>query len=202
MVKNVVNKFLNTNLEGKEKKFNNIKLIEIVISLIFIVLGIILLINETASDSFISIFLGIIILLEAILNIYSSFMPNSNRIFKINVVFGVLYIIVAVLLFTNLIKFINYISIYYGAYLILSGLKQLINSIRYKLIKEDSWLITLTMAILIISLGALLIFYPFESFGVTEIIAIFSILLGILNINTSNLLRNRVEKFLSKVDND
>ena len=57
------------------------------------------------------------------------------------------------------------------------------------------------MGILIVSLGFLLIFYPFESFGVIEIIAIFSILIGLLNINTSNLLRNRVEKFMSKLDN-
>ena len=46
-----------------------------------------------------------------------------------------------------------------------------------------------------------MIFYPFESFGIIEIVGIFSILFGLLTINTSNLLRNRVEKFMSKLDN-
>lgn len=201
MINKVVNKFFNTNLEGEEKKFNNIKLLEIGVALIFIIFGIILLINKTASDKFIAISLGVIILLESLLNIYSTFMRNSNTMFKTGVVFGIIYLFISVLLFTNFIKFVNYITIYYGVYLIFSGIKQLIDAIRYKIIREGSWLIVLVMGILIVSLGFLLIFYPFESFGVIEIIAIFSLLIGLLNINTSNLLRNRVEKFMSKLDN-
>lgn len=176
-------------------------MLEIGLALIFIIFGIILLINKTASDKFIAISLGVIILLESLLNIYSTFMRNSNTMFKTGVVFGIIYLFISVLLFTNFIKFVNYITIYYGVYLIFSGIKQLIDAIRYKIIREGSWLIVLVMGILIVSLGFLLIFYPFESFGVIEIIAIFSILIGLLNINTSNLLRNRVEKFMSKLDN-
>ena len=128
-------------------------------------------------------------------------MSDSNRIFKINILFGIIFIVLAIFLFINPIKFVNYITIYYGAYLIINGIKGFINSIKYKLIKEYSWLIILVMSILTISLGVLMIFYPFESFGIIEIVGIFSILFGLLTINTSNLLRNRVEKFMSKLDN-
>lgn len=198
----VTNKFFNKNLIGSEKKFNDVKLIEMLISVLFIIFGIILLFNKTISDSFISISLGVLVLFEAALNIYSTVMENSNKIFKINIVFGVIEIIIAILLFTNLFKFMNALVIYYSAYLILNGVKDLITAFFYKVIREDSFLIVFTMAILVISLGLLLMFYPFETFGTIEVIAIFSILLGLLNINTSNLLRNRVDKFLSKVDND
>ena len=160
-----------------------------------------LILNKTVSDKFISTFLGILILVEAILNIYSAVMSDSNRIFKINILFGIIFMLLAIFLFVNPIKFVNYITIYYGTYLIINGIKGFVNSIKYKLIKEDSWLIILVMSILTASLGVLMIFYPFESFGIIEIVGIFSILFGLLTINTSNLLRNRVEKFMSKLDN-
>lgn len=201
MASKMINRFLNADLEGEEKKYNNIKLLEILIAIVFIIFGIILLLNKTVSDRFISTFLGVLILVEAALNIYSAVMSDSNRIFKINILFGIIFIVLAILLFINPIKFVNYITIYYGAYLIINGIKGFINSIKYKLIKEDSWLIILVMSILTISLGVLMIFYPFESFGIIEIVGIFSILFGLLTINTSNLLRNRVEKFMSKLDN-
>ncbi len=201
MASKMINRFLNADLEGEEKKYNNIKLLEILIAIVFIIFGIILLLNKTVSDRFISTFLGVLILVEAALNIYSAVMSDSNRIFKINILFGIIFIVLAIFLFINPIKFVNYITIYYGAYLIINGIKGFINSIKYKLIKEDSWLIILVMSILTISLGVLMIFYPFESFGIIEIVGIFSILFGLLTINTSNLLRNRVEKFMSKLDN-
>lgn len=201
MASKMINRFLNADLEGEEKKYNNIKLLEILIAVVFIVFGIILLLNKTVSDRFISTFLGVLILVEAALNIYSTVMSDSNRIFKINILFGLIFIVLAIFLFINPIKFVNYITIYYGAYLIINGIKGFINSIKYKLIKEDSWLIILVVSILTISLGVLMIFYPFESFGIIEIVGIFSILFGLLTINTSNLLRNRVEKFMSKLDN-
>lgn len=201
MASKMINRFLNADLEGEEKKYNNIKLLEILIAIVFIIFGIILLLNKTVSDRFISTFLGVLILVEAILNIYSAVMSDSNRIFKINILFGIIFIVLAIFLFINPIKFVNYITIYYGAYLIINGIKGFINSIKYKIIKEDSWLIILVMSILTISLGVLMIFYPFESFGIIEIVGIFSILFGLLTINTSNLLRNRVEKFMSKLDN-
>ena len=201
MASKMINRFLNADLEGEEKKYNNIKLLESLIAIVFIIFGIILLLNKTVSDRFISTFLGVLILVEAALNIYSAVMSDSNRIFKINILFGIIFIVLAIFLFINPIKFVNYITIYYGAYLIINGIKGFINSIKYKLIKEDSWLIILVMSILTISLGVLMIFYPFESFGIIEIVGIFSILFGLLTINTSNLLRNRVEKFMSKLDN-
>lgn len=201
-MKKNVGKFLNLNLSGKNKKYNNIMLLEIVISFLFILFGSILLFNKTTNDNFIAIFLGIIILMEAVLNIYSFIMTNSNSLFKMNVFFSILYFVIAVLLFTNFIKFINYIVIYFGSFLIVTGIKSLINSIKLKVVREESFLIVFVMSILVILLGGLIIFYPFASFGVLETVAIFAILYGILNISTSNLLRNRVDKFLSKVDND
>ena len=201
MASKMINRFLNADLEGKEKKYNNIKLLEILIAIVFIVFGIILILNKTVSDKFISTFLGVLILVEAALNIYSAVMSDSNKIFKINILFGLIFILISIFLFINPIKFVNYITIYYGTYLIINGIKEFINSVKYKLIKEDSWLIILIMSILTASLGVLMIFYQFESFGIIEIVGIFSILFGLLTINTSNLLRNRVEKFMSKLDN-
>ena len=198
----VLGRFLNLNLTGKGKKFNEIKLIEIVISVIFIIFGIVSLSNKSMSDNSMAIFLGVLILLKAILNIYSFITPNSNSLFRKNIIFGILYFVIAILFFTNFIKFINYIVIYFGAFLIVAGMKKMATSITLKIVKENSFLIVFMTAILMFALGGLLMFYPFTSFTVIDIISIFAILYGILNISVSNLLRNKVSDFISKVDND
>lgn len=198
----VLGRFLNLNLTGKGKKFNEIKLIEIVISIIFIIFGIVSLSNKSMSDNGMAIFLGVLILLKAILNIYSFITPNSNSLFRKNIIFGILYFVIAILFFTNFIKFINYIVIYFGAFLIVAGMKKMATSITLKIVKENSFLIVFMTAILMFALGGLLMFYPFTSFTVIDIISIFAILYGILNISVSNLLRNKVSDFISKVDND
>ena len=196
-----INKFLNNNLDGKEKKYNIIKLVEIILSVLFVIFGIILFSNNILDVKKISIFLGIFVLLYSILNIYSAISSNSNKLFKMNIIFGAIYAFISILLFTNFIKLVNYLPVYFGAFLVIAGIKQLIVSIRLKMVRESSFLLVLVMSILILALGLLLIFYPFESFDIIELTAVFSILYGLLNINTSNLLRNRVKKFLSKVDN-
>lgn len=202
-----MNKFMSKFLGGKNKKeeskkFCQIQFLEMGIALLFILFGIIVLATKAVAEQFIAIFLGIVILLDAALNIYSFITKKTNRIFMLNIVFGVLYIIMAVLLFSNIFHFLNYIAIYFGIYLALCGIKQCITGIVLKMAQEESFLIILIMGILILALGILVIFYPFESFGIIETISIFALLLGLLNIATANLLKNRADAFISKVDND
>ena len=192
----LIDKLLGSKLKKEQKAFNKIKLLEIVISIIFIIVGIIIFMNKTMSATTISIILGIIVLLESALNIYSFVMSNSNRFFRFNMIFGILYLIISLLLFTNLIKFVNALQIYYSFYLMISGIKLLVLTINLKIIKDESFLIMLAMTILNIALGGLLLFYPFQSFTITEVIAVFTILIGLLNINNSNLLKGRVKKII------
>ena len=110
MASKMINRFLNADLEGEEKKYNNIKLLEILIAIVFIAFGIILILNRTVSDKFISTFLGSLILVEAALNIYSAVMSDSNRIFKINILFGLIFILLAIFLFVNPANFFNNLS--------------------------------------------------------------------------------------------
>ena len=129
-------------------------------------------------------------------------MPSSNPLYKPNLLFGILYIIVSVFMFTNIIKFINYLPIYYGAYIIINGLKALLLSINLLRIREESFLVILVMSLLLVAVGNLLLFYPFGSFSSLELVAVFSILIGIINASYSNLLKKRVKKIISKVDSE
>ena len=186
-------KFFKPNLNDGQKAFYKIELYEMVIALLFILFGVISLLNSLMSEKTIAVSLGILILIEGALNIYSNVMPHNNGEYKMNVIFAILYFIIALLLFTNIIKFINYIQIYYGAYLAISGIKYLLIAIKLKKMNDKGFLLVLSMSILLIALGGLLVFYPYVSFTVYELIAIFSILVGLLNLNNANLLRNRAD---------
>ena len=189
-------KFFKPNLNDEQKAFYRIKLYEMVLSLLFVLFGIVLLMNKMMSEKAVAISLGLAILVDGVLNIYSNFMPNNDGNYRIDFVFGILYCISALLLFVNVINFINYIQIYYSAYLVLAGIKYLILAIRLKMISDKSFLIVLSMSILTIALGGLLLFYNYVSFTIYELFAIFSILYGLLNLNTSNLLKNRAAEII------
>ena len=186
-------KFFKPNLNNEQKAFYKVKLYEMILALVFILFGIIMLINNIVSDKLVAISLGLLMVADGAINIYSNFMKYNDDNFKLNLIFGCIYIVIALLLFTNIIKFVNYIQIYYSLYLIVSGIKQTIIAIKLKLINDKSFLLVLLMGILIIALGGLLMFYPYVSFTIFELFAIFSILYGLLNLNTSNLLKNRAD---------
>jgi uncharacterized membrane protein HdeD (DUF308 family) len=188
-------KFLGGKLSKSEKKHNIIKACEMGLALVFVIMGIIFM-NVDMSEKTVAVLLGVLVLIDALINIYSTIMGDSNEYFKLNIVFGILYAIVAVLLFTNLIKFVNYIVIYYGIYIALSGIKQILTSIKLKLMGDKSFFITFIMSILIIAMGVLLVFYSYKTFTIFEVVGIYTILIGLLNMNTANLLKNRVKDII------
>lgn len=198
----IIEKFLGKKLKIEEKAFAKVKVKEIMLAMCFIIAGIVLFINENFSEKTIANILGILILLEGIINIRSTIMKESNSLFGPNLLFGIMYIIISIFFFTNIIKLLNYVQIYYGIYLAISGLRQFVLSIKLKGIQEPSFLITFIMAILNVAIGCLLVFYNFQGFTTSELIAIFSILFGILSASNSNLLKNRTKKIISKVDSD
>lgn len=189
-------RFFKANLNDTQKAFYKIKLYEMILALVFILFGSILLINKVVSEKTIAISLGLLVLIDGAINIYSNFMPNNDGEYKKEFIFGILYCIVSILLFINIMKFVNYIQIYYSTYLVLFGINQLITAIRLKMINDKSFLLILFMAILMVALGGLLLFYPYVSFTIYELYAIFSILFGLLRLNTCNLLKNRAEEIV------
>ena len=189
-------RFFRANLNDTQKAFYKIKLYEMILALVFVLFGCILLINKVIPKKTIAIALGLLILINGAINIYSNFMPNNDGEYKREFIFGILYCIVALLLFTNIIKFVNYVQIYYSIYLALLGINELITAIRLKMMGDKSFLLVLFMSILVIALGGLLLFYPYVSFTIYELYAIFSILFGLLRLNACNLLKNRAEEIV------
>lgn len=194
--------FLNVSYSGSEMQFNRIMLLEMIVSIITIGVGIFLASDNIINESLIKILLGSIVLLTSIINFISFKKYRNNRLFIFNIVFSILYLIVSILFITNLFNFSNYLCIYSGLYLLISGIKYGYYAYILNRVNEDSFLITCATAIITIILGGLLVFYTFESFGIFEVIGIIFILHSVLNISISNLLRNRICKFISKVDND
>lgn len=186
--------FIGLNLKKREKAFNRVKLLESILAVILIIFSIILFTKGFASDKTIGVILGVIVIADGLINIYSTIMPDSNEIYKHNMKFGIIDIIIAFFLMTNVIKFVNFLQIYYGIYLIINGIKALLLSYNLKQLADKSFLIISAMAALILVLGGLMIFYPFQSFTAVEVVAIFSILYGILTINNAYLLKSRVKR--------
>ena len=186
--------FIGLNLRKRERAFNRVQLLESILAAIFIIFGIILFTKGFDSDKTVGVILGILVIVDGIINIYSTVMPDSNELYKANTIFGVIDIIVAFFLITNVIKFVNFLQIYYGVYLFVNGLRTLLLAFNLRKLADRSYLIISAMAALILVLGGLIVFYPFQSFTGIEVIAIFSILYGILTINNAYLLKGRVKR--------
>lgn len=198
----ILKKILNPkNLDGENKTMNNIRNFEMLVAILFLILGIVMLINPFISNNVLKVIFGILVLLECGISLFSKIKFNYVSLFKTNIIYSAMLLLIAVCFFFNIFKFLEFLPIYFGSYLILKSIKNIILAFNLKSYKEDYFVIVLVTAIMHLAMGVIVILFPFESFAGLEKIAIFSILVGLLNFNTSYLLREKIVELMSKVDN-
>lgn len=200
--KSFLEKFFNVDYDREEMKFNRIMLLEMCLSLLFIIIGVLLFASKISSEGIIRVIIGTFVLAEAIICFISFKSNRNNKLFVFNIIFAVLFMIIALLFYTNLFKFLEFIKIYSSLFFIIAGIKYGYNGIILKSVNEETYLITLTSAIIVFALGGISMFFVFNNYSIYQVLGIFTVLYGMINISISNLLRNRICKFMSKVDND
>lgn len=179
-----------------EERFNKILLTEMGFSIIYAILGLILVLKSEIANTVAGTLVGIFFLLGGLIQIYTFLDKNKLEIFKANIVLGILNVILGIFMILNPLKLVDILNISLGVWILLDGISKVILFFKLKKVNEESNKIILVMALLLIFMGVLMVLNPFRSIVITKTIGIFIILDNIINLNHLVLLKRRSKNFL------
>lgn len=182
-----------------DRLFRKIMWIEIAISCIVVLLGVVFLFWPGNSIIVMSVLFGISILASGILNIYNYFKRKSIPIFRFHLGYGIIAILLGILTIILPFTFSQIITVFIGIWILYLALNKIDLSLRLKKIDESSWLILLVSAILEIFMSILIFINPFSNLMLTQVAGAYFILCGILNCTDAVLTKNRAIDFMENL---
>ena len=183
-------------LTDLDRLFRKIMWIEIAISIVLILIGVIFLIWPGISVQVLNILFGIIILASGIMNIYGYMKRKNFPIFKFHLVYGILSVILGILTIINPFTFSQVVTVFIGVWMLYLAIVKIDLSLRLKTINESSWSLLLVSAILEIFMSILIFINPFSNLVVTQVAGAYFILSGILNCTDEIKTKNRAIDFM------
>lgn len=171
--------------------FNIITLFEIIMSVLFMVVGIIFISTPNLSNIATSIFTGLVLVANGVSSIYAYLKRGGIQLFNNNMFFGIALIVVGVIaMFVGKV-----LSIFLGIYFIISGLQRINYGMFLKRFNESAWLITLVCGVLFMIIGV--VSFITSSDYVVKVAGICTLGYGAMNFVNFLLLRRRSKYFIA-----
>lgn len=171
--------------------FNIITIFELVMSVLFMVVGMIFISSPSMSNIATSIFTGLVLVANGISSIYAYLKRGRIQLFNNNMIYGIALIIVGfIAMFVG-----NVLSIFLGIYFIISGFQRINYGMFLKKFNESSWLLTLVVGVLFIIIGIISFFTDGEA--VVKVAGICTLGYGTINFVNILLLRHRSKYFIA-----
>ena len=180
-----------------KNSFKRMNLISILIASITILLGIILLCLPEKSNKAIGVLVGIVIFITGLNALYKYFKRNGAKIYSLNLLFGVVFTIIGILLLIYPYTVMQFVTICFGIAVIVNGATKINNAIWLKRGGENSWSNTLASGILLLIIGLLIVFNPFANLTLTKLSGAFLLLVGILDLVDAIAFSIRSEEIIS-----
>ena len=162
---------------------------DIIVSLLFIIFGIMLIARPEAIMSVISILLGLIFLVMGVLKIIDYFEKGKKDNYLISIAVVMILIGLIIMFCADII--LSVFRILIGIWIIYSGIMNLQTAIVWKDYKSRLWLVTLLLAILTIIIG---IYVLINTGAILQAVGISILVYGIVDI-----IENFI--FIKKIDN-
>lgn len=189
MAKNIIEKI--------KMNFNKILIGSIILNGLFLLFGVIIYLNPVITLELTGIILGIYFLLFGLYTIYEFIIRDNNPLFKFNLIWGILFIIVGFLVMINPFKIVKILTFALGIYLTVVAIRKIIESFKLKKIEYDGWSLTLVIAIILLVFGIFIMINPMASMDIVELTGIFIILASILEICNSIMLYTKAKDLLN-----
>lgn len=179
-----------------ENVYNRMTIYSLITSILSIIVGLVLIFLPTVSNKVVGIIVGVIILIFGINAVYKYFHRDGAKIYSLNIVFGVLYSILGVVIILYPYSVMEFVTVCLGLFIIINGATKVNYGLWLKRGNEDSWLVTLVTGIFLVVLGIMVVFNPFSAFTVTQISGAFLIIVGILNVSDTILFKKRAKEIM------
>lgn len=179
-----------------ENVYNMMIIYSLITSILSIIVGLVLIFLPTVSNKVVGIIVGVIILIFGINAVYKYFHRDGAKIYSLNIVFGVLYSILGVVIILYPYSVMEFVTVCLGLFIIINGATKVNYGLWLKRGSEDSWLVTLVTGIFLVVLGIMVVFNPFSAFTLTQLSGAFLIIVGILNVSDTILFKKRAKEIM------
>lgn len=171
--------------------FNIVTIIDFIISILYILVGLILFSSPDMSIVAASIFTGLLLIASSISSIYSYIKRGSIVLYNNNLVYGIILLIIGIVaLFLG-----SGLSIILGIYFIVSGIQRMNYGFFLKKFNESSWLLTFVVGILFIVIAVVSFFTSLDF--VVKVVGVGILGFGMINLINTLLLRKRSKYFIA-----
>ena len=179
-----------------ENVYNRMIIYSLITSILSILVGLVLVFLPTVSNKVVGIIVGIIFLIFGINAVYKYFHRDGAKIYSLNIVFGVLYSILGVVIILYPYSVMEFVTVCLGLFVIINGATKINYGIWLKRGNEDSWLVTLVTGIFLVVLGIMLVFNPFSAMTLTQLSGAFLMIVGVLNVSDTILFKKRSKEIM------
>lgn len=182
-----------------DRLFSKIMWMDIALSICLTLVGLIFLVYPDVSVTVIGIIFGLLITILGGVLIYTYLKRREIPLFRFNLIYGILGVILGILTIISPFTFTQVITIFIGIWILYMAVIKIDFAIRLKLLEERSWLFLLVSALLEIFMSILIFINPFSNLIITEIAGAYFVLCGILNCTDAVLTKNRAIDFLENL---
>lgn len=182
-----------------DRLFSKIMWMDIALSICLTLVGLIFLVYPDVSVTVIGVIFGLLITILGGVLIYTYLKRREIPLFRFNLIYGILGIILGILTIISPFTFTQVITIFIGIWILYMAIIKIDFAIRLKLLEERSWLFLLVSALLEIFMSILIFINPFSNLIITEIAGAYFVLCGILNCTDAVLTKNRAIDFLENL---
>ena len=182
-----------------DRLFSKIMWMDIALSICLTLVGLIFLVYPDVSVTLIGIIFGLLITILGGVLIYTYLKRREIPLFRFNLIYGILGVILGILTIISPFTFTQVITIFIGIWILYMAIIKIDFAIRLKLLEERSWLFLLMSALLEIFMSILIFINPFSNLIITEIAGAYFVLCGILNCTDAVLTKNRAIDFLENL---
>ena len=179
-----------------ENIYNKMIIYSLITSILSIIVGLVLVFLPTVSNKVVGIIVGIIFLIFGINAVYKYFHRDGAKIYSLNIVFGVLYSILGVVIILYPYSVMEFVTVCLGLFVIINGATKINYGKWLKRGNEDSWLVTLVTGIFLVVLGIMLVFNPFSAMTLTQLSGAFLMIVGVLNVSDTILFKKRSKEIM------
>ncbi len=178
-------------------RFNRMLLYSMITAVITGIFGLILLFMPDLTNKVVGILVGIIFLVSGVNAIYKYFHRDGAKLYSLNIIFGVLYAVLGVVIIVYPFSVMTFVTICLGLYLIVSGAVKANYAFWLKRGNEDTWLITLASGIMLVIFGILVMFNPFISLKLTQLAGAFLLIVSVLDLTDTILFKKRANEIMN-----
>ena len=173
--------------------------ISLVISIIFVIVGLFFFVKPDTTVSIISYIIGGTLITGGIFSMYRYFTAKEiGSIFNFDLVYGVLMLIAGIFLIIRPFALGAFFPIILGLWIIINSVTKFQYALVLKKVKNSDWAYTCLISLLTLIWGIVLLFNPLKSaLAITQIIGIFIIVYAVLDIIDNFIIRKNIDDILN-----